>query len=95
MLSTRKLTPNARGANVVGPSTDTAATAQPSSTPSGGLNATSATVWLIGIGGTWLVLTFLAEFDDTRELAVALAVVMVGSVLYVHGQQAFQNLGVI
>lgn len=81
-------------ANVVGPSD---ATPQPSTTATQppALNVQSATVWLIGLGGTWVILTLLAEFDDTRVLAVALAVVLLGSVLATHGPQALQNLGVL
>lgn len=66
----------------------------PSARPSLPLNAQNATLWLVGLGGVWIILTLMAEFDDTREVAVALAVLILGTALLVHGVPALQNLGV-
>lgn len=49
--------------------------------------------WLVGIGGTWIVLTFLVDLGDTAELAEALAFAVVASVLMTQGPQALTNLG--
>lgn len=59
------------------------------------LTQTSAITWLIGLAGTWVILTALAEFDDTRELAVAFAVLILLTVLMLHGPDALKNLGAL
>ncbi len=68
-------------------------------TPSAGAPgvATSAQVlkWSLGLGGTWLVLTILVDVGDTQEVAVAFALVLMGSVLLQMGPQALKNLGFI
>jgi uncharacterized membrane protein YphA (DoxX/SURF4 family) len=37
----------------------------------------------------------MVDLGDTRELAVALALVLLGSVFMLHGTAALQNLGVL
>jgi hypothetical protein len=51
--------------------------------------------WLLGIGGTWVVLTLMVDLGDTAELGVAFALVLMGTVLMIHGPQALANLGFI
>lgn len=82
------------GANKIDPAGGSPIPTTTSSSPPS-LDLQSATVWLIGLGGSWVLLTLLAEFDDTRSIAVALAVTLLLSVLMLHGPQAFKNLGVL
>lgn len=49
--------------------------------------------WVVAAMGLWAVLAILAEIDDSRELAVALAWVATLGVLMYHGPKALQNLG--
>jgi hypothetical protein len=53
------------------------------------------TTWALGIAGTWVVLTMMVDIGDTRDLAVALAIVIMGSVLLAEGPTALKNLGFI
>lgn len=63
----------------------------------GNVKADPATVgkWALGVAGTWVVLTLLVDLEDTADLAVALAILVVGSSLVLYGKQAMQNIGVL
>jgi hypothetical protein len=50
--------------------------------------------WLLGIGGTWIILTLMVDLGDTSDLAVALALVIMGSVILQYGPDVFKNLGI-
>ena len=50
--------------------------------------------WLIGLGGTWIILTLMVDLGDTAELAVALALVISGSVVLTYGPDVFKSLGI-
>lgn len=50
--------------------------------------------WLLGIGGTWIVLTLMVDLGDTADLAVALAIVIMGSVVLDKGPDVFTSLGI-
>jgi hypothetical protein len=49
--------------------------------------------WALGLGATWLVLTLLVDLGPTRELGVAFAFLVTGSVIIIHGPDALKNLG--
>lgn len=51
--------------------------------------------WLLGLGGTWLILSLMVDLGVTAELAEAFALVIMGSVLMTQGPQALANLGFI
>jgi hypothetical protein len=51
--------------------------------------------WLLGVAGTWIILTLMVDLGDTADLAIAFAIVIMGSVLVAYGPAVFQNLGVI
>lgn len=51
--------------------------------------------WLLGIAGTWIILTIMVDLGDTADLAVALALVIMGSVVLSYGDKAFINLGLV
>ena len=50
--------------------------------------------WLLGLGGTWVILTLMVDLGDTADLAVALALVIMGSVILQYGPKVFTNLGI-
>jgi hypothetical protein len=50
--------------------------------------------WLLGIGGMWIILTLMVDLEDTADLAVAIALVVMGSVLLQYGPNVFTNLGI-
>jgi len=50
--------------------------------------------WLLGIGGTWIILTLMVDLGDTADLAVALALVIMGSVVLTYGPDVFKSLGI-
>lgn len=50
--------------------------------------------WLLGLGGTWIILTLMVDLGDTADLAVALALVVSGSVILAYGPDVFKSLGV-
>jgi hypothetical protein len=52
------------------------------------------TKWLIGLGGTWVILTLMVDLGDTADLAVAIALVLMGSVVLTEGPTAISNLGI-
>jgi hypothetical protein len=49
--------------------------------------------WLLGLGATWIVLTFMVDTEDLAELAAAIAAVMAGTTLLTYGPDALRNLG--
>jgi hypothetical protein len=49
--------------------------------------------WLVGIGGTWIILTVMVDLGITAELAVAFALVIMGSVLFAYGPGVFSSIG--
>jgi hypothetical protein len=67
-----------------------------SAVPPGGSTPTLAgeAKWLLGIGGTWIILTLMVDLGDTADLAVALALVIMGSVLLTYGADVFTALGI-
>jgi hypothetical protein len=50
--------------------------------------------WLMGLSGTWIILTLMVDLGDTSDLAVALALVIMGSVLLEYGPDVFKSLGI-
>jgi hypothetical protein len=54
----------------------------------------AALKWLVGIGGTWVILSLMVDLGDTGELAVALALVIMGSVVLEYGPDVFTELGI-
>jgi hypothetical protein len=73
--------------------------------PGGGIGASSiptqvgSTIsteskWLLGIAGTWIILTLMVDLGDTADLAVALALVIMGSVVLTYGGDVFTSLGI-
>lgn len=50
--------------------------------------------WLVGIGGLWIILTLMVDLEDTADLAVAIAIVVMGSVLLQDGPNVFKELGI-
>jgi hypothetical protein len=50
--------------------------------------------WLLGIGGVWIVLTLMVDLGDTADLATALALVIMGSVVLEKGPDVFTSLGI-
>jgi hypothetical protein len=50
--------------------------------------------FLLGIGGTWIILTLMVDLGDTSDLAVALALVMFGSVALTYGPDVFKSIGI-
>jgi hypothetical protein len=55
---------------------------------------TKAMKWLLGLGGTWIILTLMVDLGETSDLAVALGLVIAGSVVLQYGPNVFQSLGV-
>lgn len=51
--------------------------------------------WFLGLGGTWIILTLMVDLGDTSDLAVALALVIMSSVVLTYGVDAFKNLGLV
>lgn len=51
--------------------------------------------WMIGMGGSWIIFSLLVDLGDTAELGEALALLLMGTVLMVHGPQALTNLGLV
>lgn len=49
--------------------------------------------WLLGMSALWIGLTFLVDLGETEELAEAIALVTMASVLMAYGPQALANLG--
>jgi hypothetical protein len=49
--------------------------------------------WLLGITGTWIILTLMVDLGEPAELAVAFAIVIMGSVLLGYGPKVFDSLG--
>lgn len=49
--------------------------------------------WALGLGATWFVLTLMADLGGTRDLAVAFAILIMSSVIIIHGEDAVRNLG--
>jgi hypothetical protein len=64
------------------------------STPASGSSLSGEMKWLLGIGGTWIILTLMVDLGDTADLAVALALVIMGSVLLTYGADVFKSLGI-
>ena len=73
--------------------------------PGGGIGAAAGTTpgtdertkalrWLLGLGGTWIILTLMVDLGDTSDLAVAFALVLMGSVLLEYGPEVFSALGI-
>lgn len=54
----------------------------------------TALKWLLGVAGTWVILTLLVDLGETSDLAVALALVLAGSVVLTYGPEMFQALGI-
>ncbi len=50
--------------------------------------------WLLGLGGTWIILTLMVDLGDTSDLAVALGLVIMWSVLLQYGPDVFKSLGI-
>lgn len=50
--------------------------------------------WLLGLGGTWIILTLLVDLGEPSDFAVALAIVLMGSVVLQYGGNVFQSLGI-
>jgi hypothetical protein len=50
--------------------------------------------WLVGITGTWIILTAMVDLGETADLGVAFAMVIMASVLMAYGPAVFQNLGI-
>lgn len=50
--------------------------------------------WAAGLFGVWLVLTVMADLGETADLAVAIALVVMGSVLLQYGPDVLKELGV-
>lgn len=50
--------------------------------------------WLVAIGATWIILSLMVDLGDTADLAVALALVIMGSVLLQEGPNVFTQLGI-
>jgi hypothetical protein len=67
----------------------------PPAKPTSTVSTDEVIKWLIGIGGTWVILTLLVDLGDTAEIGEAFALVLMGTVLMVHGPQALTNLGVL
>lgn len=53
------------------------------------------TKWFLGMAGTWIILTLMVDLGDTSDLAVALALVIMSSVVLTYGADAFKNLGLV
>lgn len=51
--------------------------------------------WMLGLGGTWIILTLMVDLGDTSDLAVALALVIMGSVVLTYGDKVFIELGLV
>ena len=51
--------------------------------------------WMLGLGGTWIILTLMVDLGDTSDLAVALALVIMGSMLLAYGDKVFIELGLV
>lgn len=57
-------------------------------------NLSAETKWLLGIGGMWVILTLMVDLGDTADLAVAIALVTMGSVVLTYGPDVFTSLGI-
>lgn len=66
---------------------------QPSNTPLQPSSLAGVGKWILGMGGTWIVLTIAVDLGDTAEVAVAFSVVLMGTVLLTYGPTALRNLG--
>lgn len=50
--------------------------------------------WLLGLSGTWIILSLMVDLGDTAEFAVALAMVITGSVVLQYGPDVFKSLNI-
>lgn len=66
-----------------------------SSTPAPLTGLSKEAKWFLGLGGTWIILTLMVDLGDTSDLAVALALVIMSSVVLTYGADAFKNLGLV
>lgn len=55
---------------------------------------TKALKWAGAIFGVWLVLTVMADLGDTADLAVAIALVIMGSVILQYGPDVMKELNI-
>jgi hypothetical protein len=55
---------------------------------------TLALRWLLGITGTWIILTLMVDLGEPAELAVAFAIVIMGSVILGYLPKVFESVGI-
>ena len=55
---------------------------------------TKAMRWLLGLGGTWIILTLMVDLGEPSDFAVALALVIAGSVVLQYGPEVWKSLGI-